>query len=281
MAVDLHTHSRQSDGSDTPAELMANAALARLAAIALTDHDTLAGIGEAQEAADRLGIELVPGTELSLAWDGGGMHLLVLFLAPGGGPLQDRLAELQEARAGRNARMVDRLNELGFDITLEEVNQEAGAGVTGRPHFAAVLVRKGYVTDIPAAFDELLASGRPAYLKRDLLNPEEAIGLARASGGVPILAHPHTLGHDTSEEFAATFERLADAGLVGLECLYPGYDADQRTSLVSTARRFGLVPSGGSDYHGTYKEGLALGTGWEDDLYVDYDVLAELREHAG
>lgn len=280
MSVDLHTHSRQSDGSDTPSELVTAAAAAQLSALALTDHDTLGGIAEADQAARAAGIELVPGTELSLSWDPGGMHLIVLFLRPGSGPLQDRLTSLQAARASRNERMVDRLRELGFEITLDEVAREAGEGVTGRPHFASVLVAKGYVADIPEAFDTLLAKGRPAYLKRDLLEPGEGIRLARESGGVPILAHPHTLGHDTSAQFAATFEFLTDAGLVGIECLYPGYETDRRQGLIKTARSFGLVPSGGSDYHGTYKAGLALGTGWENDLSVGDEVLGELREFA-
>ncbi|MDH3307060.1 MAG: PHP domain-containing protein, partial [Acidimicrobiia bacterium] len=157
MAVDLHTHSSISDGSDTPSELIRRASVVGLDAIALTDHDTIDGLSAAGQAADHHGIRLVPGLELSLAWDRGGMHMVVLFLDDQSGPLQDRLAWLQVARAGRNDRMIALLQSLGYDITIDEVRAEAGAGVTGRPHIAAVLVRKGYVPDIPAAFDELLA----------------------------------------------------------------------------------------------------------------------------
>jgi predicted metal-dependent phosphoesterase TrpH len=252
------------------------AATIRLDSVALTDHDTLEGTDEAAVAADRVGIELIPGVELSLDWDRGGMHLLVLWLVPGRGPLQDRLAELQVARNSRNARVVDRLNELGLEITLEEVETEAGTGSVGRPHIAAVMVRRGHVPDIRSAFDEYLGSGRPAYMSRDRLGPEEAIGLARQSGGVPILAHAHTMGLDNQAEVEAMMRRLAAAGLVGIECHYGSYEADERAGYVRMAKRFGLLPSGGSDFHGTYKSEVALGTG-SVGIGVPTEILEPLR----
>lgn len=276
MPIDLHTHSTASDGSLTPTELIELAATIGLDSIALTDHDTLEGIDEAAVAADRVGIELVPGVELSLDWDRGGMHLLVLWLAPEGGPLQDRLAELRVARNSRNARIVDRLNELGLEITLEEVEHEAGTGSVGRPHIAAVMVRRGHVPDIRAAFDDYLGNGRPAYMSRDRLGPEEAIRLARQSGGVPVLAHAHTMGLDNVAEVEAMMRRLADAGLVGVECHYGSYDTDERAGYVRMAARFGLLPSGGSDFHGTYKSEVALGTG-SVGIGVPTEILEPLR----
>ena len=273
MPIDLHTHSTSSDGSLTPTQLVELAATIGLEAIALTDHDTLDGIRPAQEAASAAGIELIPGVELSLDWDRGGMHMLVLWLEPGSGPLQDRLAAIQDARNNRNARIIGRLNELGLDITLAEVEEEAGDGSVGRPHFAAVMVRKGFVTDIKAAFDEYLANGRPGYMSRMRLGPEEAIELARRSGGVPILAHAHTLGLDNQAEVEAVLVRLANAGLVGIECHYGSYDADERAGYARMARRFGLLASGGSDFHGTYKADVALGRG-----SVGIDVPAHLLE---
>lgn len=275
MAVDLHTHSRVSDGSDSPTELMANAAAAGLTAVALTDHDTLDGLDEAQVAADRHGIRLIRGVELSLEWSRGGMHLVVLFLGPDG-PLQARLADLQAARENRNSRMVDLLQSLDYEITIDELIAEAGGGVVGRPHMAAILVRKGYFLDPPAVFDDLLATGRPGYLGRDRLEPTEAIQLARASKGVPVLAHPHTLGLDTADEYAEAMTRLAAAGLSGIECHYGDYPLSQQQELAKTTRRFGLIPSGGSDYHGTYKAGLELGTG-RGELHVPDEVLEELE----
>lgn len=275
MAVDLHTHSRVSDGSDSPTDLMANAASAGLTAIALTDHDTLDGLDEAQVAADHHGIRLIRGVELSLEWSRGGMHLIVLFLGEDG-PLQARLSDLQAARDTRNTRMVDLLQSLDYDITLDELIAEAGGGVVGRPHMAAILVRKGYFPDPPAVFDELLATGRPGYLGRDRLDPVEAIQLARKSKGVPIIAHPHTLGLDTADEYAETVTRLAAAGLSGIECHYGDYPLSQQQELANTTRRFGLIPAGGSDYHGTYKAGLELGTG-RGELHVPDQVLEELE----
>jgi predicted metal-dependent phosphoesterase TrpH len=280
MIVDLHTHSTASDGSETPARVMELAHQAGLSVVALTDHDTQEGIAEAREAATRHGIELVPGVELSLAYDAGGMHLAVLWLEPGPGPLQDRLAGLQSGRGERNQRIVDRLNEAGLKLTIEEVLEEAGGGSVGRPHIAAVMMARGYVPDIRTAFDEWLGTGRPGYVGRDRLEPREAIALARESDAVPILCHPHTLGITTASAMAEILTGLREAGLVGLEALYSSYRRHERAGYADLARRFGLVPSGGSDFHGRYKPDLEIGSGY-GDLVVDSSVFDELRDHAG
>jgi hypothetical protein len=276
MAIDLHTHSTASDGSDTPSQLVRRAAEIGLTAVALTDHDTLEGIEEATAAAALTAVRLIPGVELSLEWSQGGMHLIVLFLGPGRGPLRDRLASLQVGRDERNQKMVELLNSLGVSIEYEEVLTEAGGGSVGRPHIAAVMARHGHVDDIAAAFDMWLGKGKPAYVGRRRLLPEEAIGLARMEGAVPILAHPHTMGIDTAEDMATTLRRLRAAGLIGLECHYPLYSPAERLEYVELARRFDLVPSGGSDYHGRYKVGIDLGFG-KGDLIVPDSVLEELR----
>ncbi len=275
MAVDLHTHSSISDGSDTPTELVAKASQAGLTAVALTDHDTVEGLAEAAEAATVTDIKLIRGVELSVAWVRGGLHMVVLFL-PEEGALLDKLAWLQTSRAARNERMVSRLVDLGYQVTLDEVRSEAGDGVIGRPHIAAVLVAKGYVADIPSAFDQLLAAGKPAYVGRDRLEPIEAIRLARQGRAVPIIAHPHTMGLDTADEYAAAFTELAEAGLIGLECHYGDYPPERRREFIEMADRFGLLPSGGSDYHGTYKAGLEIGVG-RGDLVVPDHVLDDLE----
>lgn len=280
MIVDLHTHSTASDGSETPAAVVALAQAAGLGAVALTDHDTLEGIDEAREAAGHIDIELIPGIELSLKYDRDGMHLLVLWLEPGKGPLQDRLRGLQAGRDVRNEQIVDRLRGAGIDISIEEVLEEAGPGSVGRPHIAAVMMAKGYVPDIRTAFDEWLGSGKPGYVGRERLEPEEALALARESGAVPVLAHPHTLGLTTASAMADLLTRLGRAGLVGLEAFYSSYRRHEREGYADLARRFGLVPSGGSDFHGRYKPGLEIGSGY-GDLVVDGSVLEELREHAG
>lgn len=258
---------------------MTKAVEAGLEAVALTDHDNLDGIPEALTAAAILGIELIPGIELSCEWDRGGFHMIVLWLEPGTGPLQDQLAELQQGRATRNQEMVTKLIGLNVDITYEEVLEEAGGTGVGRPHMAAILLRKGYVESMGEAFDFYLAAGRPAYVGRARLTPETAIELARSSGAVPIIAHPHTLGV-AGTELDGELKRLATVGLVGIEAFYPEYEQDTRLVLVERANQAGLVASGGSDYHGTYKHGLKIGTGY-GDLSVASEVLENLREYQG
>lgn len=183
MAVDLHTHSTSSDGSEAPSEVIRLAANAGLSAVALTDHDILAGLGEAREAAERYDLELVPGVELSLDWASlapdadhrGGMHLVVLWVDDEPGPLQDRLADLRLGRDERNQLILERLAQLGIDIPMEEVLARAGDGSVGRPHIAGVMVDRGHVPDIATAFELYLGSGAPAYVPRRRLTVDEAL----------------------------------------------------------------------------------------------------------
>jgi predicted metal-dependent phosphoesterase TrpH len=274
MSVDLHTHSHYSDGSDSPTAVVIKAMSAGLTAVALTDHDTLEGIPEAVDAAGA--IEVVPGVEISCEWSPGAMHMVVLFLEPGEGPLQSALDEIRAGRDQRNHRIVERLRELDVDIAYEEVAVEAGKGLVGRPHIAAVLVRKGVVDTPNHAFRDLLGTGKPAYVPRFRLTPEKAIRLSLESRAVPILSHPHTLGLDSATEYASTLRHLKATGLVGLEAHYAEYAPAERLDLASVARSHGLIPSGGSDYHGAYRPGVSIGTG-RGDLEVPDGLLEELR----
>ena len=274
MGVDLHTHTTASDGSDSPTELVSAAAALGLSAVAVTDHDTTEGLAEAETVASRAGIELVRGLELSLEWGPGAMHLLVLLIED---PdyLSSRLGRVREGRARRNLEVMERLRSQGVDVTMEEVREEGGSGAIGRPHFASLLVRKGYAPDIPAAFDLYLGRGRPAYVERFRLGPAEAIAAAHASGGAAVLAHPLTLGVEGGR-LSAVLEGLCEQGLDGMEAHYGAYDPPTRRSLVELARRHGLVPTGGSDYHGRFKPDVMLGIG-RGDLVVPDEVLDELR----
>ncbi|MGH8926025.1 MAG: PHP domain-containing protein [Acidimicrobiia bacterium] len=274
--IDLHCHSSASDGSDEPAALIQRAAGVGVRALALTDHDTQSGVNAAAVEAGNVGIELVPGTELSLAWEGGAMHLVVLFLPPGAGPLQDRLSAIRSARHARNLEILEALTSLGVPVRAEEVASLAGGESVGRPHIAAVMVSRGYVESITEAFDLYLGWGRPAYRPRWRLSPEEGIGLALESGGVPVLAHPHTLGLNSSEEVSTTLRRLREAGLKAMECYCPPYSPIEREGYVALAARFGLLPSGGSDYHGAFKPGIEMGVG-RGDLAVPEGLLDALR----
>jgi len=280
MPVDLHTHSTASDGTRTPTQLVEAAAAAGLSAIAITDHDTIDGVAEGQIAGDRVGLEVISGLELSLQWDRGGMHLIALFVPLSRGPLQDRLQHLRSGRDQRNRHIIQRLNELAMEITIEEVEEVAGKGSVGRPHVAAVMVQKGQVPDQRTAFDEFLGKDRPAYVERPRLSPDEAIRLTIGSGAVPVLAHPHTLGIDRANEMADLLEWLREAGLVGLEAVYSSYQRHERYGYEDLAGRFGLLVSGGSDFHGDFKPGLELGIGY-GDLAVPEPILERLRGRAG
>lgn len=279
MPVDLHLHSIYSDGSDTPAELVAYAADIGLTGIALTDHDTLEGIPEARQAARSAGLRFVAGVELSVLWQDQSMHMLVYFLDPGPGPLQDRLGQLQQARQERNAAIAVKLNSLGLDVTIDEVTAEAGTGVVGRPHFAGVMMAKGYVATVTEAFERYLAAGRPGYAPRQRLTAEEAIELSRSSGAVPVIAHPHTLSL-RADEFASGFAHLVDLGLGGIESYYGEYTPELRTRLAEICGSLGIVATGGSDYHGRYKPHLSIGTG-KGDLRVPDTALDELERTRG
>jgi 3',5'-nucleoside bisphosphate phosphatase len=273
--IDLHTHSTMSDGSDKPEELVDLAAKAGLKAFALTDHDRLDGIDAARARAAEKGVELVPGTEISCEHKGT-MHMLVYFLEPGEGPLQDELLRLQVARDTRNDRLVARLQELGLPVTRQELEDEAGGKGAGRPHIAAILLRKGVVTSIQEAFDLYLAKGKPAYMDKERLAPLDAIALALQSGGLPVLAHPLSMGLEPAD-LENTLGELADAGLVGVEAIYGRYSQEERAGLAVTAARLGLAITGGSDHHGTYKPDLSVGTG-RGDLHVPDSALAALRD---
>jgi predicted metal-dependent phosphoesterase TrpH len=202
--------------------------------------------------------------------------VLVYFVEPGEGPLQEELARLQADRAERNRQMIDRLSAAGLPVTLDELEAEAGGMGAGRPHMASILVRKGVVGSVQEAFDRYLARGKPGYVSKSRLSPRTVAEEARRSGGVAVLAHPLSLQLDEPGLDSAVAE-LADAGLAGLEARYGRYSPDERAGLADLARRHGLVATGGSDYHGTYKPDLAVGTG-RGDLSVPDTTVAALAD---
>jgi predicted metal-dependent phosphoesterase TrpH len=278
--IDLHTHSVLSDGTDPPERIPELAAAAGCSAVALTDHDSLDGIGAARAAAAAAGVTLVPGCEISckasgLAGEEGSAHVLVYFVEDGPNRLTDELVELRRERFVRNRRLAERLAELGVPVDYEAVVARAGAEESvGRPHFAQELVARGHVADIDDAFGRLLANGRPAYVPKARLTPADVAGLARDSGGVAVLAHPLSLGL-APHKLERRVRELADAGLAGIEAIYARYTPEQRSLLRRMAAAADLVATGGSDYHGTFKPGLAVGTG-QGDLDVPDDVLEQL-----
>lgn len=270
-AADLHTHTTASDGLRTPSELVAEAVAAGLAAIAVTDHDTVGGVADAVAGAPP-GLRVIPGIELSATMDGAQPHILGYLVDPENDLLAATLAGFRSQRVERVRRFADRLTGLGVPVTFEEVLAEAAGGSVGRPHIARVMIRRGHVATVGEAFDRYLAAGRPGYVEKDEVTAAACIQLIRAAGGVAVLAHPLSTGDP--ERFAVGLKAI---GLVGLEVEYGAYDEDQRAGLRDIAARHGLIPTGGSDYHGpAHRENNRLGDGT-----VPLSTVAALTALAG
>ena len=289
--IDLHAHTTVSDGGDSPRKLVEKAAAAGLDAIAVTDHDNDSGCDEAVAAGRELNVEVVRGVEIScdvsVLADMGlepaerpTMHLLGYFIPEEDNPLSAGLAELQDARANRNVRIVERLNELGIPVTFEEVENEAGGpgAQIGRPHFAAVLVRHGAVPDYQSAFDDYLAKGAKAYLDRRLYTPADAISLMLSAGVVPVLAHPFTL-HLNPEDLEKFVNSLVDAGLRGIEGYHGDRPEEDQEAFRALGNQLGLIVSGGSDYHGDMRPDRSI-PGGKSGVTVPDHVLEDLRVEA-
>jgi predicted metal-dependent phosphoesterase TrpH len=276
---DLHAHSTASDGTETPARVVRLAHQIGLRAIALTDHDTLAGIPEAGREALHLGIELIPGCEISLDGVPGTFHMVGLGIDPADPVLAGRLDFVRKGREGRNAAVVERLGALGIAITMEEVAAEAGGDVIGRPHFARVLVKRGVVADFKEAFDRFLGKGRPAYAERDRLPLAEAIAAIHGAGGSAVLAHPYTVAIHEADALRRWLEEMAAAGLDGIETVYTEHSGAQERKYRDLARRCGLLESGGSDFHGGNKAGTEIGFG-KGNLRIPYEFWEALRDRA-
>lgn len=260
MRIDLHTHSNCSDGTDTPTMLVHKAIAAGLDVIALTDHDTFAGIAEAQEAGKRSGLRVVNGLEMSTKYQGRSVHLLGYGCDPRNADLKAELARIRAGRTQRLPRMIERLQEAGIDITIDEVYAQAGdASAVGRPHVADILVKKGVVGSRDEAFHTWIGEGQPGYAERYACPLEEAIDLIHGARGVALVAHPW--GRGTRDVLTAeVFERLIrDHQLDGLEVEHEDHDADARELLFGMGGRLGLIRTGSSDYHGLGKVGHELG----------------------
>lgn len=253
--IDLHTHTRASDGLDTPAELVANASRQGLSVLGVTDHDTVDALADVQREADAAGITLVPGVELSTTVGRGEVHVLGYFVDRDNDDFRARLRELADQRIRRVERMIERLHELGYDVDADAILAEADEGSIGRPHVARGLIAIGAAKDVSDAFDRFLKAGRPAYIPRDPFSPEDAVRLLREHGVVPVLAHPLS-----TMDIERTLEQLVPVGLLGFETYYAEYTEEQHAELRRIADAWELLPTGGSDYHGAgVREGRELG----------------------
>lgn len=275
--VDLHIHTTASDGSLTPAQVVSRAARLALKVIAITDHDSTAGVPEAQAAGQAGGVEVIPGVEINTDVPHAEVHILGYFVDPGHGELQDQLTRIREGRVGRARKMAAVLAEMGAPVRFERILEIAGEGSVGRPHVAQALVEAGYAHGYQDAFERFIGRNSPAYVERMKFSPVEACALIRRAGGLPVLAHPVFFDRYGTIKSAIDLDemlpQMINAGLVGLEAYYPNYDAITTEYLLGIARRYGLLVTGGTDYHGPRTGQPDLG-----GLYVPMKVVRRLRE---
>ena len=258
--VDLHCHSTASDGTVPPREVVRLAKRSNLTALALTDHDTVAGCGDAADEARHLGIDFLCGIEISAEYPAPGtLHILGYGVDPESLALKTLNETLLAARAQRNPRIVAKLNEMGVAVTMKEWEDEANGGVLGRPHLAAILHRKGYVSSIKQAFDKYIGQGAPAYFDKERLAPKQALERIAASGGVAVLAHPYQLRAANDQHLERVVRELVDLGLAGIEIFHSDHDVTWVEKCTRLAEQFNLLKTGGSDFHGDNKPRIQLG----------------------
>lgn len=271
--IDLHSHTDASDGTFSPAQLIEEAVRVGVHLLGITDHDTFAGYDAAVPVARGAGLELLCGIELSTKLCGRSVHLLGYFLTQEKvSALRSWILEMQAARRDRNVRLIARLQSLGFQITLEEV-QARGRGLTARPHFAQVMVEKGYVTTLQQAFDEYLDESAKGYVYRHEPTFAEGVAMIRYAGGIASLAHPVRVKGD----IAALMPELCRDGLNAIEAYHSDHQPHHTEMYLALAKQYGLLVTGGSDFHGAAKPGLMLGTGRGGNLEIPADLFQKLH----
>ena len=277
--VDLHAHTTASDGSLTPTQLVRKAREIGLAALAVTDHDTLGGLAEAQEAAQSAGMHLIPGVELSVEDEGSRFHLLGYGFDPENAALGKTLADVRKSRAARNEQMAQKMAALGLPVTMDDVRAEAGedAEVIARPHFARALMKKGVVSSVKEAFDRYLATGKPLYLPKEVLTPRDAVALLHRAGGVAVMAHPGLVPLNASALADRVASLAQEADLDGIEAYYSQHSPADTQRFLDLAGQIGLLVTGGSDFHGTAKPHVPLGIVF-DNQPAPYALLTNLKE---
>lgn len=274
--IDLHTHSTESDGTLTPEELMQLAADSGLSAIALTDHDTVGGLKKAKPAARALGIELVPGIELSTDYNGTEVHMLGFYIDDTNPAFLAKLQEFIDSRDVRNEKMAFLLQKEGFDITLEKLYQEYPESVITRAHFARYLVEHGFIKDRDTVFRKYLGDNCRCYVPREKITPFEAIDLIRLGGGLAFFAHP-VLCHMNHDRLRFFVRDLKEAGLTGMEAIYSMNTPGDERNMKKLAAEFDLLISGGSDFHGENKPYIHLGTG-KGNLRIPESILDNIKQ---
>ncbi|MEY8515949.1 PHP domain-containing protein [Lachnospiraceae bacterium 29-84] len=276
--IDLHTHSTESDGTLSPEALVEHAKELGLSAIALTDHDTVNGLPKARRRAKELGIELVPGIELSTDYEGMEVHILGYYMDETEPAFLTKLQEFVDGRERRNDQMMELLQKEGFAITMEDLRRENPDSVITRAHISRYLVEHGFVKDKATVFQVYLGDGRRCYVPREKITPFEAIRLIQLGGGLAFFAHP-VLCHMEDGRLRSFVQSLKEAGLAGIEAMYSLNRPEDEAYLKRLAEEYGLLVSGGSDFHGENKPDIQLGTG-KSNLSIPYQYLAQIKESA-
>jgi ribonuclease III len=278
--IDLHIHSTASDGTLTPREIVSMALDLHLGAIAITDHDTIDGAREALAQGVPPSLQFVPGVEISATpffedSPDSSYHILGYFIDLNDPALNQLLTKLQTARSGRNPEIIKQLQAIGFDISLDDVKHAADGGQVGRPHIAQVMLKKGYVDTIDHAFNAYLSKGQSAYVDKFRIDCHGAIDIIKGAGGIPVLAHPGLLSMENDDDFDSLVASLKDAGLLGLEVLYPEHTAEQIARFTEMAGTHDLLITGGTDFHGELKPEISMGTG-DGSLFVPFPLFEAL-----
>jgi len=275
--IDLHVHTTMSDGTFSPEEVVGQAARMGLRAIAITDHDTVAGVLPARREGLARGVEVIAGVEISSQWPTGILHVLGYFVDTDDAQLLGCLDYLKEGRVRRVPEIIAKLRQCGIDISVDDVDRAAAGGVPGRPHVAGVMVRKGVVTRLQEAFDRYLARGAPAYVRKVKVQPSEAVRVIAAAGGLPVLAHPHSLNENDRGRLSGILEELMRHGLRGIEAYCPKHTPERTRTYIELARELGLLVTGGSDFHGANKPEIELGT-FPGTGRLPYSIVDDLKK---
>ena len=275
--IDLHIHTSASDGTYSPKAIVGLAHKQKLKAIAITDHDTIEGNAEAAREGKKIGLEVIPGVEISVEWDNSSIHILGYYIDRTEKGLSSELNNLIRYREERNPKIIEKLNSLGIDISYDEVKIAAGEGTIGRPHFARILIEKRYVKNDNEAFKKYLQRGAPAYVDKKRLSPEEGIQLIKEAGGIAVLAHPFMIDSIGENEMEELILKLKQMGIGGIEVLYPTHTVQQTLQLKTIAEKYNLLITGGSDFHGKQKPNIHLGTGF-GKLRVPYELVIRMKK---
>lgn len=273
--VDLHVHSNKSDGTFTPSQLVDYAIEKGLSAFALTDHDSTEGLAEALSYAEGKPIEVIPGIEFSTEYEGKDVHVVGLYIHYDAPAFQSQLQAFVDSRINRNIKMCNNLREAGIDITFEKLCAENPDAVITRAHYAAYLAKYGYVQNRAEAFARYVGDNCKYYVPREKVTPSQAVALILQADGIPILAHP-PLYHMGKDRLDTLVNKLKQDGLMGIEALYSTYTNQEERDMFRLAKKYDLLVSGGSDFHGANKPGLDLGTGY-GKLFVPEELLEHMK----